>query len=265
MGGHQHNQHAGKRIALVALGPTAAGYVEYAQRIGGRFALYDEVWTCNTFTGILEADLIFHMDDFRVQEIREEGGNARVGNMLASMRKTKTPVCTSRAYPEYPTSFEFPLSEVLNYYGPPGYFNNTMAYAIAYAGFAKVKSLHCYGLDYFWGDQPKKIETGKACCEFWLGRIIERSKVAVSVVQMSTLMNGGKNQFYGYDTRDVRLSLSPEGSLIVGFSEKKPPTADEIEELYDHAPERLKYSGVANGTSNEEQELADAANPQDAG
>lgn len=265
MGGHEHSQHAGKRIALVALGPTAAGYVEYAQRLGGRFSLYDETWTCNTFTGVLEADLIFHMDDFQVQKMRVEDGNDRVGNMLTSMQKTKTPICSSRAYPEFPTSFEFPLQEVLNYFGPPAYFNNTMAYAIAYAGFCKVKSLHCYGLDYYWGDLPKLIEIGKACCEFWLGRIIERAGVSISVVKMSTMLNGGESQFYGYDTQDIKLTLDDEGALVVNFTEKAPPTAADIEERYNHMKhENIGHTGGTNGPTDPEQKLADAQAAQEA-
>lgn len=270
MGGYEHNSHRGKRVALVALGPTSAGYVEYAQRLGGRFSIYDEVWSCNTFIGILEADLYFHMDDMAVQEIRAEGGNERVAQLVESVRRTKTPIITSRAYERYPTTVEFPLEEVLRYYGPPAYFNNTMAYALAYAGFAGVESLHCYGLDYYWGNNPAKIESGKACCEFWLGRIRERPGVSLGVVPMSTLMNGGKNLFYGYDhlgTRSVVLDLDETGAVKVGYEEKEPPTAEAIEDLYNHSKfDNLKHTGGPNcGIANKVQELADAQDAQVAG
>lgn len=221
----------GKKVALVALGPTAAGYMELVQKAGSRRAAFDEVWVVNHLTGLLEADLIFHMDDFKIQEARAEAGNTRVKNMLEEMKATKTPIMTSRAYPEYPSATAYPLERVINE-TRSAYFNSTIAYAMAWAYVEPVDELSLFGLDFYWPNDPRRMEIGKGCAEYWIAKLQER-RCHVQVLEYSTLFNGGKPQFYGYDTQTVLLSFTPRG-VVVGFEDCDPPTAEEIEKRYTH-------------------------------
>ena len=220
------------RVAIVALGPTATGYINIAQQYGSRSVHFDQVWIVNRFAGVLEADMIFHMDDLRVQEGRAVNGNYSVGNMLKEFKKTKLPIMTSRRYEDYPTSVEYPLEEVINEVAGMPYFNGTVAYAVAYAIYKRVKQLSLFGCDYAWADTPHKCEAGRACCEYWIRAAQDRGMV-VKVLDLSTLLNGGKPEFYGYDTRQVNLSVV-NGKAKITFTEKTPPSAEEMEKRYDH-------------------------------
>src|SRR3972149_2688144 len=79
-----------KRVALVGLGISAYDYIQHCDRNGDRRNLFDETWTVNTFCGLIEAERIFHMDDFRVQQLRAEK-NERVRHMLQAMKRFKGP------------------------------------------------------------------------------------------------------------------------------------------------------------------------------
>lgn len=220
------------RVAIVALGPTAAGYVEVAQKCGHRFGRFDQTWVINKFAGILEADLIFHMDDFRVQEVRAAAGNTVVAGMLGSMKVAKCPIITSREYSEYPTAQAFPLQDVINNLGFP-YFNGTCAYAIAYAAHIGVKELNLFGMDFAWEAAPKKVERGRGCCEYWIGRC-HGLGMQVNVISYSTLLDGGQPQFYGYDTCAVKMEVGSNKLVRVSLEDRPVPTAEEMEKRYDH-------------------------------
>jgi hypothetical protein len=220
------------RVALVAQGPTAAGYLQLALQDGSRHEKFDQTWIVNKFTGLIESDLVFHMDDFRVQEARAAAGNTAVAKMLDEMKRTKTTIITSRAYDEYPTAKAFPLGAVINDLGFP-YFNGTIAYAIAYAIHTKVKELSLFGCDFAWANSPAKVERGRGCCEYWLGRAHGRGMV-VRVLELSTLLDGGKPQLYGYDTQRVKMEREPDGSTRVSFEDVPMPSPEEMEKRYDH-------------------------------
>lgn len=220
------------KVALVALGPTAAGYVELSQKFGSRHKMFDQTWVVNKFAGLFEADLIFHMDDFRLQERRAEAGNHVIGEMLKEMKATKTPIITSRCYEDYPSAEAYPLQEVVNTFGFP-YFNGTVSYAIAYAALKGVTELSCFGCDFAWANTPQKVERGRACCEYWIGRAMERG-MRVRVLEYSNLLDGGKPQLYGYDSQTVTIRQGASGDLVLSFEDKPLPTAEEIERRYDH-------------------------------
>lgn len=221
-----------EKVAIVALGPSSIGYVDLVSKIGSRRALFDEVWTVNKYTGVLEADRIFHMDDFKVQEARAAAGNEQIGNMLSELKRSTVPIYTSRAYPDYPQSVEYPIEDVLNRVGGMPYFNNTMPYAIAFAAYLGVKELFLFGLDYYWPTAPQKIEKGRACTEFWLGMCVAKG-IRISTVAVSILIDGGAVQFYGYDTRKLTPRVA-DGKFLIDMEEIDVPTAEAIETRYDH-------------------------------
>lgn len=225
------------RVAIAALGPSWVDYVNVVEAEGGRHALFDQTWVVNTFGDVLDHDMVWHMDDIRVQEARAAAGNAKIGAMLSWLKTHRGPVMTSRAYEDYPGAIEFPLEDVINTTGS-AYFNSTPAYAVAYAIYKGAKAISCFGMDYTWPN-AHEAESGRACVEFWLGRASQLG-IEVRVGASSTLMDSREplaRRFYGYDTRDVAMTVE-DGRARVTFSEKTPPTAEEIEARYDHAKEK---------------------------
>lgn len=238
-----------QHVAIVGLGPSSKAYFELVMRLGGRKALVDEVWAVNALGDVLACDRIFHMDDLAVQERRAaaqpEGNIAR---MVEWMRGHPGPIYTSVVRPGYRGLVPFPLEDVLNAGGVP-YFNNTVAYAIAYARFIGVKKLSLYGVD-FTRPNIHQGEQGRACCEFWLG-LCTADGIEIDLPDATTLMDACATEehpwFYGYDGVDLALGDGPEGAVTVAMTPRDLPTAEEIERRYDHTrhPNRLIDGGKA--------------------
>ncbi len=224
-------------IAIVGLGPSANQYLEITKRLGGRRAYCDETWCINALGDVFACDLIFHMDDVRIQQIRADAKpKSNIARMLDWLKTTKTPVVTSRAHPDYPALSEFPLAEVLQRF-PLGYFNSTAAYAVAYAIYSGATKISLFGMDFTY-DKATHAEKGRACVEFWLG-IASEMGVEIALPKTTSLMDAYHSQadrFYGYDTLDLSITRDETGQIAI---EKTPravlPTADQIERSYDHS------------------------------
>lgn len=231
-----------EHVAIVGLGPSAKEYFELVKRLGGRKALADETWAINGLGDVIACDRIFHMDDLLVQEARAEARpDSNIARMVDWLKSHPGPIYTSVVRPGYPGLVPFPLEDVLNNGGVP-YFNNTVAYAIAYARHIGVKKLSIYGAD-FTRPNVHRGEQGRACCEFWLG-LCTASGMEIVLPSETTLMDacaGDGELFYGYDGVEVHLRDGEAGRLIVDMIPKALPTAAEIEQRYDHSrhPNRL--------------------------
>jgi hypothetical protein len=240
-------------IAILGLGPSVRQYLELTKRYGGRKAFCDETWAINALGDVFACDLIFHQDDVRVQQIRADAApDSNIAHMLKWLKTTNTPVITSRAHPDYPMLREFPLAEVLTKY-PYGYFNSTAAYAIAYAIHVGATKITVFGNDFTYPD-AHDAEKGRACVEFWLG-IAAAKGITLSMPQTTSLMdacNPQADRFYGYDTLDLTMT-NTDGVITVERTERTTlPTAEEIEERYDHrahpnplfAPENVAHASA---------------------
>lgn len=227
---------AGKHIAILGLGPSLAQYLEITKRIGGRSRLCDEVWAINAVGDVLACDLIFHMDDVRIQEVRAAAKpDSNIAAMLPWLKNSSVAVMTSRAHPDYPALIEYPLEDVLNDLGHD-YFNNTAAYAVAFAIHVGASKISCFGMDYSYAN-THQAEKGRACVEFWLGQAHARG-IEISLPQNTSLMDsncGGQARLYGYDTQDIVLIPQADGTVRVEKKERETlPTADQIEANYCH-------------------------------
>lgn len=227
-----------KHVAIVALGGTAEAYVDHVKRLGNRRAYCDETWAINAMGDVIACDLVFHMDDVRIQEIRAAARpKSNIAAMLAWLKTTRTPVMTSRAHPDYPALIEFPFEDVANALGEV-YWNNTVAYAVCYAIYRGVERLSLFGCDYTYTNRGKG-EAGRACVEYWLG-IASARGIEITTDPRSPLLDSYRCRkdddvyAYGYDTLQIaytddhgrmRFSMSPRDKL---------PTAEEIEAAYDH-------------------------------
>jgi hypothetical protein len=201
--------------------------------LGGRHAFCDEVWAVNSYGDVLACDRIFHMDDVRIQEQRAVN-NKKIGNMLAWMKTTHIPIYTSRRHDDYPALQEYPLEDVINTVGTD-YFNCTPAYAIAYAIYLGAKRISLFGLDFVWAG-CSEIEAGRACCEYWIGRAMQRG-IHVFVVNSSTLMDANVERdlrLYGYDTLHVEIGFEDGAAKVTTTPKDRVPSAEEIERRYDH-------------------------------
>lgn len=222
-------------IAILGLGPSVRQYLEITKRVGGRRAYCDQTWCINTLGDVFACDKVIHMDDLRIQLARAEARPAsNIANMIKWLRTTNIPVVTSRKHPDFPSLVEFPLQAVLNEV-PTAYFNSTAAYAVAYALHLGVKKLSLFGMDFSYHDSHT-AEKGRACVEFWLGIAASRG-VEIAMPRTTSLMDAcepGERRFYGYDCVDLGIERRPDG-ITVTFTDKATiPTADEIEERYDH-------------------------------
>lgn len=229
---------AGRRhVAILGLGPSVDQFTDICKRQGGRSKFCDEVWSINALGNVFDCDLIFHMDDVRIQEIRAAAAPAsNIAAMLKWLKKSRVPVVTSRPHEDYPALVEFPLEDVLNDLGHD-YFNNTAAYAVAFAIHTGVTDLSLFGMDYTY-ENVHQAEKGRACVEFWLGQAHARG-LKIHLPKNTSLLDANMSRaarLYGYDTLDVQFHTQAGGQLKLEFTERTTlPTAAEIEANYDHS------------------------------
>ena len=224
-------------VVIIGLGPSAESYMDCVKRIGNRRRFADEVWAINALGDVLQCDRIFHLDDLRVQEIRAKARpDSNIAYMIEWMRKHPGPIYTSRLHPDYPGLVEFPLEDVINSCGI-AYFNNTAAYAVAYAVHIGVKQITMFGCDYTYFNSHD-AEKGRACTEFHLGNAKARG-ILIGLPDNTSLMDSlsvEQDRMYGYDTLDLKLTGGGDKPVRVAFTPReKLPTADEIEARYDHS------------------------------
>lgn len=236
-----------KHIAILGLGGSIDQYLDIAKRKGGRSKFCDEVWAINALGNVFDCDMVFHMDDIRIQEIRAAAAPAsNIAALVDWIKTSKTPVITSRAHPEYPALVEFPLEDVLNDLGHD-YFNSTAAYAIAFAIHIRATQISVFGMDFSYAN-THDAEKGRGCVEFWLGQAHARG-IKINLPKTTTLMDSccpRSARLYGYDMVNVNFNVQEDGKLKLDFTQCKTlPTAAEIEKSYDHsAPISKQHLGT---------------------
>ena len=227
----------GKHIAILGLGPSLEQYVDHVKRLGGRSRFCDEVWAINALGNVIDCDLVFHMDDVRVQEIRAKAAPAsNIAAMVKWMKTSRVPIMTSRKHHDYPALVEFPLEDVLNHLGHD-YFNSTAAYAVAFAIHVGAKKISLFGMDFAYA-KSHDAEKGRGCVEYWLGQAQARG-IEIGLPTSTTLMDACASRaerLYGYDSVDVKFDIQPSGMVKLDFVPRESlPTAEEIEHRYDHS------------------------------
>lgn len=235
-------------VAIVAMGASSHTYMAVASQAGDRRRVADETWVVNAMAGVLAHDRVFHMDDMRLQEMRAAANpKSNVAGVANWLRTHPGPIYTSRAYPEFPGAVEFPLAEVMTKTGH-GYFNNTVAYAVAYALHLKLTQggpnrIELYGVDFSYPNGHKR-EKGRACVEFWLG-LCSAHGIDVIIAQDSTLMDASvpeSEKVYGYDGYTLAIDLKADG-FHVTKTDKPLPSVEEIERRYSHDPAKDEVPG----------------------
>lgn len=226
-------------VAIIGLGPSAEAYVDHVKRLGSRDVFADQVWAINAMGSVLDCDLVFHMDDVRIQEIRAAAKpDSNIAAMVKWLKTTPVPVMTSLAHPDYPSLVEFPIEEVINRFGR-GYFNNTGAYAVAFAIFKGASKISLFGCDYTYANSHRS-EKGRACMEFWLGYATAHG-IEIALPQLTSLMDTFDDrdeddvQAYGYDAVKIACERDDAGHMKLTMTPRdRLPTAEEVEAAYDH-------------------------------
>ena len=224
-----------RSVALLGLGPSIGLYLDTVKRLGGRKKIADETWAINALGDIIKCERVFHMDDIRIQMARAQADpESNIAAMVEWLRHHPGPIYTSTPHPDFPGMVEFPLEEVINNV-PFTYFNNTCSYAVAFAIHLGVRKLSMWGIDFTYPD-AHSAEKGRGCVEFWLGYAASRG-VQLEIAGTSTLMDANvppEQRWYGYDYDDIGLKQDGPICRVVRQPRKTVPTANEIEERYDH-------------------------------
>jgi len=125
------------------------------------------------------------------------------GMMQKALPEVTYPIYTCEIDERVPATEEFPLSILINDLSC-SYFNNTIAYSIAFALWNKVRSINIFGVDFTYKNNMHFAEAGRACVEFWVSKCLDK-KIDVSVAPNSNLLDTNvplKDKLYGYHRLD---------------------------------------------------------------
>lgn len=152
-----------KKVAIVALGPSAQSFMRRNMSDMGVKQPFDEVWTLNRGLVGFHHDKLFVMDDLRwIEKYRSKA-------YAEFLKRHDKPVITSTAYPEFPTAVPFPLKEVIDFHDDDIFAVNTVSYMVAYALYIGVQELHIYGADFVYRNGVT-VEEGGLAVAYMLGR-----------------------------------------------------------------------------------------------
>tara|TARA_Y100001972_G_scaffold113300_1_gene147845 strand:- start:1371 stop:2048 length:678 start_codon:yes stop_codon:yes gene_type:complete len=208
------------KVAIVGLGGSYSDYI--AARVASQE--FDEVWGINCIGGIIHVDKTFMMDPVS-RFLDTENAGTQTGVARQFLKTNKKPIITCQLDKRVKHLELYPLKEIALDLGYC-YFNNTVAYAVAYAIWKKVKQISLYGIDYTYKN-VSMAESGRACVEFWCA-IAATKGIKLEVAHRSSLLDTNvpdNEKLYGYHRLDDPLvqTVQNGGLLITKQSEIKPP------------------------------------------
>ena len=147
---------------------------------------------------VIKPDRVFIMDPVsRFFETNDAGPQTKV--LQKTLPKLKCPIYSCELDKRVPSLKLYPLKEVIKTTNC-GYFNNTIAYAIAFALYKEVSGLSLYGADFSYTTNIHFGELGRGCCEFWLAKCMTQG-IDVSIAATSPMLDTNipeKEKLYGY-------------------------------------------------------------------
>tara|TARA_R100000388_G_scaffold1116_2_gene1753 strand:- start:2995 stop:3672 length:678 start_codon:yes stop_codon:yes gene_type:complete len=208
------------KVAIVGLGGSYSDYI--AARVASQE--FDEVWGINCIGGIIHVDKTFMMDPVS-RFLDTENAGTQTGVARKFLKENKKPIITCQLDKRVKNLELYPLKEIATDLGFC-YFNNTVAYAVAYAIWKKATKICMYGIDYTYKN-VSMAEAGRACVEFWCAIAVCKG-IKIEVANRSTLLDTNvpdNEKLYGYHRLDDPLVQTIEnGSLLITKqSEFKPP------------------------------------------
>ena len=203
-------------VAIVAMGASYADYLSECLAKSGRFRVADETWAINAMGGVIQHDRLFAMDDlpYFAKAAKEE--NPALIGYGDWLHKHPGPIYAQKSYDDFPGAIPYPLQDVLNSLGYC-YFNNTTAYALAFAIHLGVKRIKLYGMDFTYAKNRGFAEAGRACIEHWIRDACWRG-IKVTIAPSSTLMDqSDKRPLYGYSIAPT--ITKDDGKFVVDFND----------------------------------------------
>jgi len=185
----------GKNIAILAMGNSQLDY----HKMVTHSKKFDEVWAINAMVGVLKRiDRAFIMDP-----VSRFFDTNDAGNMTTMMKETlptvEYPIYTCELDERVSALEEYPIETIVKELDC-GYFNNTIAYAIAFALWNQVGGINMFGADFTYKGNLYFAESGRACCEFWLAKCMDEG-IIVQVAVTSGLLDADvplQEKMYGY-------------------------------------------------------------------
>ena len=234
------NKLKGKKIAIVAMGRSQLDYhlsISHSQE-------YDEVWTIGSMCAVISPNRAFVMDPAtRFFDTNDAGPQTEI--MRKTLPKLDIPIYSCVEDNRVPGIVLYPLEEVIQKTGC-AYFNNSIAYAIAFALYQEVGSINMFGADFTYKTNVHFGEMGRACCEFWLSKCIEEG-IDVAIAPSSSLLDTNtplKEKLYGYHRLDnPPVVYLDKGELVVGkfsdvMEEEKPSGLSGRQDIGPPEPEK---------------------------
>ncbi len=152
-----------------------------------------ELWGCNNIYKAREVDRIFIMHDIYMTQFN------RTSKIIEEANQKGFPVYTLGKYKELENNIQYPMQEVIKYFGI-AYFLNNISYMLALAIMQKPKNLFLFGVDMDFGTSTEYMQNEKSCLEYWLGQATGR-KIPWKLSPNCTLMRRkGRGNYYGMKT-----------------------------------------------------------------
>lgn len=218
------NDLRGKKVAIVALGSSFYDFV--MSRINS--IEYDEVWGINCMGAIFHVDRTFMMDPAsRFLDDVKAGKQTGIATDFLLKTEKRGPIyscCLDERVPEIEL---YPLQKVItatNY----SYFNNTVAYAVAFAIAHEVGAICLYGIDFSYKNLHM-AESGRGCVEFWCGIAVAKG-INIEVGQSSPFLDMNvpeDEKLYGYHRlEDPLVQRISNGVLTIVRKSEAGPSAN---------------------------------------
>lgn len=209
---------SGKEIAIVGLGGSFSDFV-YARMNSHEF---DEIWGINCVGGIFHVDRTFMMDPAS-RFLDDVKAGTQTGIAIEFLETPgKGPIYSCCLDDRVPEILEYPLEEVITATGF-SYFNNTVAYALAFAVAHRVSKIHLYGIDFSYKRNIHFAEAGRACVEFWCAMALAKG-IMIEVAPTSGLLDTNvpeDEKIYGYHRLDDPLVQKVvDGNLVISRKSK---------------------------------------------
>tara|TARA_R100000656_G_C3957051_1_gene129352 strand:- start:28 stop:768 length:741 start_codon:yes stop_codon:yes gene_type:complete len=200
-----------KNIAIVAMGRSQLDF--HLSRVHS--VHFDEVWALNAMIGVIpNVNRAFILDPMsRFLNTKDAGGMTEM--MRRCLPDIQYPIYTCEVDQRVPATEEYPLAPLVSDLGC-SYFNNTIAYSIAFALWNKVGRLNIFGVDFTYKNNMHFAEAGRACCEFWIAKCLDKG-IDVCIAPSSNLMDTNvslKEKLYGYHRLNNPIVTYKEDNTI---------------------------------------------------
>ena len=201
-------------LTILGLGASIYDWVNITHQ---DFADQDEVWTINAGARLFRHDVLWDMHTPEWLASLDDKTRDRTQRRRDWLKNHDKPIVMPKAMPDYPTSITYPLRQVIERTNSC-YFATGIAYMLAMAMCCEVKRLRLFGCDFSYArDTNTHDEQGRACAEYWIGRLVERG-CHVGSSANSHLMDGFKRSrglIYGYH-EPVTFDFPTEGTEVKG-------------------------------------------------